>query len=260
MSSFIIESLFMLAVMVVCAQTTSESDGMCPAIENCVEKCLPKMKVNRSTCGGPGWTRVAFFDATNTSQACPSGLRLITSPRRMCGSSHRGGRSCSSTTFNVQGSSYQHVCGRIIGYHTGYAYAFWASLDAGRALELDYLDGVSLTHGPAGQRRHIWSFAAGVNNDPNYRNPTWNCPRATSNAPAIVGSDYFCETARGNYSNPLWDGQGCTVSPGTYCNVNNPPWFNKQLPKRITDNIEMRMCKWGSGDVSTITLIELYVS
>ena len=257
MYSFIIESLFVLAVMVVCVQTTSESDGICPAIEKCVEK---KVKVNRSTCGGPGWTRVAFFDATNTSQACPSGLRLITSPRRMCGSSlYHVNQSCSSTTFNVQGSSYRYVCGRIIGYHTGTAYAFWASLDDRRVLEGDYLDGVSLTHGLAGQRQHIWSFSVGVNNDPNYSFPTWNCPQNTSYAPGIVGNDYFCETTRGNYSNPLWDGQGCPFSPGTYCNINNPPWFNKQLPNSTTDNIEMRVCKWLDNDVTTLSLIELYV-
>ena len=195
---------------------------------------------------------------TNTSQACPSGLRLITSPIRMCGSAqYMTGSTCSSTFFSVQGLQYQLVCGRIIGYHTGAAYAFWI---AGNGLEGYYIDGLSLTHGSAGQRQHIWSFAVGLNNNPNYSSPSYNCPRNTSYAPAYLGGDYFCESAQGNYSNPLWDGQGCPFSPGTYCNVNNPPWFNKQLPNRTSDDIELRVCKWLTNDVSTMTLIELYVS
>ena len=272
-SIFIIESVFMLAVMVVCAQTTSEPErlnsvavnavqGMCPTTEESqrVRQVMSTEIANivaLRTCGGPGWTRVAFINATNTSQTCPSGLRLITSPRRTCGSArYTLGSTCSSTIFSVQGLHYHSVCGRIIGYHTGEAYAFWI---AGNGLEGYYIDGLSLTHGSAGQRQHIWSFAVGYNNNPNHAAPSYNCPRNTSYAPAYLGGDYFCESAHGNYSNPLWDGQGCPFSPGTYCNVNNPPWFNKQLPNRTSDDIELRVCKWLNNDITTLSLIELYV-
>ena len=38
------------------------------------------------TCGDVtgGWMRVANIDMTNSSQNCPSGLTLITSPKRVC--------------------------------------------------------------------------------------------------------------------------------------------------------------------------------
>ena len=35
--------------------------------------------------GTGGWMRVANLDMTDTSQQCPDGLRLITSPKRTCG-------------------------------------------------------------------------------------------------------------------------------------------------------------------------------
>ena len=273
---YFVVAVFVTAVGIVYAQIYSKPQqidsvavestlNMCPTSEESQrarQNLSSEIQVllTRRVCGGPGWRRVAFINMSNTNHTCPSGLRLVTSPTRVCGSSrHLASRSCSSSIFNVQGSSYRFVCGRITGYHTGAAYAFWASLNDGRVLEGDYLDGVSLTYGSAGQRQHIWSFAVGLNNNPNYRNPTWNCPRITSAAPPMVGNDYFCESAQGNSTNPLWDGQGCPFSPGTYCNINNPPWFNKQLPNSTTDNIEMRVCKWLDNDVTTLSLIELYV-
>ena len=51
------------------------------------------------------------------------------------------------------------------------------------------------------------------------------------------------------------------------CSLNNPPWFLKQLPSNITDDIEMRMCRdqvfepsIGNIDEDTpIEVIELYI-
>ena len=54
--------------------------------------------------------------------------------------------------------SYSRVCGRLIGYQKG-------STRNGvpiPSLEGTYIDGVSLTHGTAGSRQHIWTFVAAV--------------------------------------------------------------------------------------------------
>ena len=197
---------------------------------------------------------------TNTSHTCPYGLGLLTSPKRMCRSLRNStAKSCSSSIFGVQGMSYRYVCGRIIGYHRSNALAFVPSLSERRTLEGNYLDGVSLTHGRPGQRQHIWSFAVGSNNIPNYGYPTHNCPRNASTAPSFVGSDYFCETARANYSNPVWDGKGCKALWNTYCHVNHPPWFTRELPSRVIDDIELRMCNRAATDITALKLIELYI-
>ena len=54
------------------------------------------------TCGDVtgGWMRVANIDMTNTSQNCPSGLTLISSPKRVCDIPSNG---CVSTEFDVHG-------------------------------------------------------------------------------------------------------------------------------------------------------------
>ena len=130
------------------------------------------------------------------------------------------------------------------------------------------MDGVSLTHGSPEARQHIWTFAAGIweNNPSTF--PSSSCPcadRATalSVVPSFVGNDYFCES--GNPSSresntifandPLWDGQGCGAA--SCCELSyppgvTPPWFCKQLPQAITDDIEVRLCGGeGTADKDT---------
>ena len=102
------------------------------------------------TCNGtPGWRRVAFINMTDTSYDCPTGLRLIQSPKRTCGSPIRSG-GCSSITFSIGELHipYSRVCGRIRGYQFGVTDAFYSSFEAG--IDSYYVDGVSLTHGDAG--------------------------------------------------------------------------------------------------------------
>ena len=60
-----------------------------------------------------GCMSVANLDMTDTNQHCPSGFRLITSPKRTCGTP---GSRCVSTTFPLNGVKYSRVCGKIIGY------------------------------------------------------------------------------------------------------------------------------------------------
>ena len=219
--------------------------------------------------GSPGWRHVVFINMTDTSYNCPTGLNLTSYSKRTCG---RSRATCTSTTFSVGGLLYSHVCGRIRGYQFGSNSAFGYS-PQDPDIDSRYVDGVSLTHGAAGSRQHIWTFAAGLSEVPTaYYNDYCPCdsPSRHASIPTFVGNDYFCESGlhsawNGQYgvfysSDVLWDGQGCT-STSTCCQFNNPPWFTKNLTNTTTDDIELRICVDnvdGEEDVP-IELIELYV-
>ena len=226
--------------------------------------------IYRYTCNGtPGWRRVAFINVTDTSYNCPTGLSLTSYSKRTCGRSHTTRGGCSSTTFSVGGLPYSRVCGRIRGYQFGSTSAFFRYT---RGIGSYYVEGVSLTHGSAGSRQHIWTFAAGAT-EVGTLYPFDRCPCDTHNydrVPAFVGDDFFCES--GLHSpwiidqfifypdDVLWDGQNCT-SNSTCCQLNNPPWFTKNLTSTTTNDIELRICtddKPKSDDVP-LELIELYV-
>ena len=143
------------------------------------------------------------------------------------------------------------MCGRIRGYQFGATSAFYLYT---QGINSYYVNGVSLTHGIPGRRQHIWTFAAGLT-EGDSSHPTEECPCDTANydrIPAFVGNDYFCES--GLYSawmyvaseilypdDVLWDGQNCT-STSTCFQLNNPPWFTKNLPASTTDDIELKLC------------------
>ena len=206
------------------------------------------------SCGGitGGWMPVTKINMTNSSDTCPAGLKLLTTPKRLCAMNIDGG-GCSSATFNLHGVRYTHVCGKIIGYQQGSPDAFWPYRN-NRRLTIDdqYVDGISLTHGN-NPRKHIWTFVGAVHEVitsgthdicpcTNIHNPD-SIP-----IPSYVGNDYFCDTGSESrvqnkfYPNdPLWDGQGCGRL-NTCCSFNNPPWFMKELPSSTSDNIEMRLC------------------
>ena len=217
--------------------------------------------------GTPGWRRVAFINMTDTSYNCPTGLRLTSYSKRTCGASHTANGGCSSTTFGVEGLPYSHVCGRIRGYQVGTTNAFFYS-DQG--INSYYVSGISLTHGGAGNRQHIWTFAAGLSEVGRVNE---GCPcdtAAPSVVPAFVGNDYFCESGLHSewnnnfgvfYSNDvLWDGQNCTAN-STCCQFNNPPWFTKNPTNATTDDIELRLCtpNFPSNADVPLELIELCV-
>ena len=226
------------------------------------------------TCGNVtgGWMRVANIDMTDSSQNCPSGLDLITSPRRLCDTTVDG---CASSDFNVHGAQYSHICGRIIGYQRR---ATLGLNYQSHGIDRDYVYGVSLTHGQD-SREHIWTFVGSL--DESSSSPTHKCPCINTNispsaVPSYIGSDYFCDTAFSvlyytvpNYesiqvSDPLWDGEGCG-STNTCCynpqREVNPPWFVKTLSSPTSDNIEMRLCHpyYNSHGSTPIEVVELYV-
>ena len=195
--------------------------------------------------------RLASIDMTDTSSNCPSGLRTITSPCRLC-AKNIDGAGCSSVFFPVLGVQYSRVCGKIIGYQDGSPDAFSPYIDGGQTtIDSYYVDGISLTHGTS-PRKHIWTFAAALHEY--HSSPNGVCPCTDTRyspppaVPDFVGHDYFCDTGSANHfqfilykANPLWDGAGCGQH-NTCCSWNSPPWFLKNISPPTSDDIEMRMC------------------
>ena len=223
------------------------------------------------TCGGVtgGWMRVIKINMTNTNHTCPSGLKTLTSPKRLCAMNINGG-GCSSATISLHGVEYTRVCGKIVGYQQTSPDAF-GPYNHNRSLTIDdnYVDGISLTHG-RNPRKHIWTFAAALHE---VSRRQFQCPCININNPVTilippyVGNDYFCDTASESHfqnkfypDDPLWDGQGCGRL-NTCCSFNNPPWFMKELPSSTSDDIEMRLCanEARSNEDINFETVELYV-
>jgi hypothetical protein len=140
---------------------------------------------------------------------------------------------------------------------------------------LNYIGGISLTHGAAGSRQHIWSFVAALyETNANY-NPEYSCPCSNTGVewsyeiPSFVGSNYFCDTGNRGPGlgssifypdDPMWDGEGCGPT-STCCQPSNLPWFCKTLPQPTTDDLELRICGVDAihnEDILT-QLVEIYV-
>ena len=220
------------------------------------------------SCGGVGWTRIAYLDMTDPNQQCPPAWNLVTTPKRSCTKNTTNG--CDSANFSAGGLQYSQVCGQIVGYQQGTTDAFFGWFSNGD-IDGGYVDGVSVTHGTP--REHIWTFASAHDESlttgvicpcTNINNPTTDF-----NIPDFVGNDYFCETGvptGSTWSNiffsddPLWDGDGCGPT-STCCTFNNPPWFCKQLPRPTIDDLEVRICgdEVHHNERTPIELIEIYV-
>ena len=189
---------------------------------------------------------------SDPEQQCPTNWTLITSPKRACGQTSSGSN-CDSVFFSTAGRSYSRVCGRVNAYQRGDPEGF--SNITGTSPGLD-LDGISITHGPAGSRQHIWTFVNALyETDPNYVT-YWNCACTNVNitwphrVPSFIGNNYFCDTGHDGPDwsgsavypeDPLWDGEGCGPT-NTCCEFNNPPWFCTALPQPTTDDVEIRLC------------------
>ena len=228
------------------------------------ESVVPLLQANSTEhpCGGSGWRRVAYLNMSDPSQQCPSAWMEITTPHRVCGTTSSG---CQGVIYSTGSVQYDQVCGRIISYQSGSPDAFYGS---GSSVNTYYVDGVSVTRGSP--RQHIWTFAAGVDEQTRYRGSTCPCVTGSTNGnniPSFVGQNYFCESGltqwNGNHilfpdGDSLWDGQGCGLN-STCCTFNSPPWFNVQLSPPTTDYIEVRICSNVVDDETPIQLMELYV-
>ena len=163
------------------------------------------------------------------------------------------------------------MCGRVNAFQHGSPNAFLPTINTGNGLEDIYVDGVSLTHGPAGSCQHIWTFVAAWFEGDTLLSSKCSCTGESwpFEVPGFVGDDYFCDTAnrgpdlqQGVYfpDDPLWDGEGCGPI-STCCEFNNPPWFCTTLPQPTADDIEARLCMSESinNENVIISLLDIYV-
>ena len=65
-------------------------------------------------CGTTGWMRVAYLNMTEPGASCPTSLRQINTPAKLCGRHTAPG--CSGVTYPVDGICYSKVCGQARGY------------------------------------------------------------------------------------------------------------------------------------------------
>ena len=214
--------------------------------------------ISIAECGPGRWRRAFYVNASQPDETCPGGWSVQTSPVRGCaGASSQ----CSSAFSGDINTAYSRVCGRIIGEGVSSPDGFIRG-QQDLTIEDNYLDGVSITHGAAGSRNHIWTFAAGHS----ATNFGWvaRCPCDNPNRneaplpPTEVGDNYFCD--RADQLDRLWTGESC-ASDNPCCSFHNPPYFSVQLPAATTNRIELRLCHdQHQGDENVLVLFaEIYV-
>ena len=272
------------------AFVTEGSNGYCPSTEMrsatrdaLQEEILSLLNSEvipvSCACAAGLWTRVVHLDLSDPSHQCPDNWTLTSGPVRGCGRSSAAAEMCDSAFFSSGGQSYSRVCGRLNAYQRGSPDAFDPSnlgfgANPNPGVEGVYIDGVSLTHGAAGSRQHIWTFAAAAfQTPPNTAHVRFTCPCTVDDwpneIPSFIGNNYFCATGNVGPSyeadrvyseDPLWDGEGC--GPGnTCCVLNNPPWFCTTLPQATTDAFEVRICldQDAADEDVVVSLIDIYI-
>ena len=218
-------------------------------------------------CGGEkGWMRIADINPAG-GDSCPSGWRKITSPTKACRApSDNAG--CYSAHFSTYNIAYSRVCGMVVGYQKGTTDGFQPSIHK-NSINRPYLDGISITYSTS--RKHLWSYAAGYNEDLG-RHQAVTCPcsrHGGTPAPSFVRDYYYCESgvvtgevSHGTYFkyDPLWDGKGCSSS-NSCCAQPNLPWFYRQIPLTSNENVEARICyDQAFGDEAVLVKeIQLYI-
>ena len=211
-----------------------------------------------------GWMRLVYFNMSEPGASCPTSLRQINTPAKLCGRTAAG---CSGIIYPTEGIRYSKVCGQARGYQYYSPDGFVTGVTD---INSHYVDGIAITYG--NPRQHLWTYATGLSDDDNYASGVLNCPCAKYPGrapPDFVGQDYYCESGiTGDFrdhqrialEDPLWDGDGC--GPGNNC-CNQPgmPWFYRTLPQEVDDGIEVRIC--GNQDISDeetyVELLEIYV-
>ena len=194
--------------------------------------------------------RTVGFDLTKTGHegTCPSPWYKITvNGKDMCRvPSDTSG--CSSVTYHLFGAEYNQVRGFIRGYQKGTTDGFRANHEDDLGIDEAYVDGVSITIGYP--RSHVWTYAAGLCSDGN--EPKGNCPCSVThgpNPPSFVGENYYCQSGsqwlpdHDTYSNQsLWQGTDCTNEKNNCCANVGLPWFYRNFPSIVYDDIEVRIC------------------
>ena len=224
-------------------------------------------------CGEGVWMRTGYFNMSERD-VCPQPLqRIQANGKWYCRRNVR--RGCTSVYFNSYGHNYTEVCGMVKAYQYGSTDAFAHSRASSTPDTINYVYGISITHGRS-PRNHLWTYAAGL-----YANPTdsgyrgSNCPctklGTTVTLPNFIQNDYYCDSGNpvGNsynnnylYNDQLWDSSGAScVSGSTCCDNPDQPWFKKKLGKTISDDVEMRRCQHNNhwGEATATRSVELYI-
>lgn len=250
--------------------TLSTLESISDALEEC-KASLDSVETLVHPCGGLGWRPVVNLDLTDTTVSCPTGWTEGTfsdgmTSVRGCTRSTTTAESIDMTSFSNTGGTYNEVCGRINGFASGNPEAF---LDSALTIDQVYVDGVSLTHGSAGNLNHIWTFAAAGFESTSNPSSDFNCPcYGGEGPPAEVGVDFFCEAGVGDVdplptgdllNDLLWDGQMCTTD--SCCAQNGPPYFTTRLDNPTDDAIDARLIfeTEATQDNVLITRIDLFV-
>ena len=211
--------------------------------------------------------RIAKIDNGNS---CPTGWSQILSPVKACrGTSDAAG--CYSAHFNNQHKlTFQHVCGKVVGYQKGTPDAFDTfdyNTYPSKAIDGPYVDGVSLTYGTP--RKHLFTYACGYTSDAVRASANCPCARYPGySAPNFVRDNYYCESGSTIRppkptvftADPLWDGEGC--NPGnSCCSQPGMPWFYRDVLTKISEPIEARICRDQTYPDEGILIkdLELYV-
>ena len=137
-----------------------------------------------------GWMRLAYFNMTKPGVSCPTSLRQINTPAKLCG---RPGTGCYGVTFPTDGICYSKVCRQAWGYQY---YSPDALGHSSNNINSQYVDGVGITNGSP--RQHLWTYAAGLSADGNYGGDRYTCPCATPSGldpPMLVRQYYYCESS-----------------------------------------------------------------
>ena len=216
--------------------------GSPPAVSLSRQYC----DMETSHCGiQGGWMRVAYWNMADSQTRCPTRLRYTNPGKRLCTKSTSSG--CTSLLYSTHGMSYSRICGRIKGYAYYSPDAFGAIATGPKNIDSAYTDGVSITYGSS--RKHVWTYAAGLQEEANYRGLSCPCGKVPGDLPpSFVGDNYYCESAnqgpwepRWYLHDPLWDGHGCPH--GNNCCANaGLPWFCRTLPAASKEDIEVRLC------------------
>ena len=211
-------------------------------------------------CGGHkgGWMRIADVN-TSRGDDCPSGWTKITNPVAVCIAPNND-PGCYSANFSTFGIPYSKVCGMAVGYQKGITDAFTSD----RSINGLYVDGVSITHG--NPRKHLWTYAIGRSDRSNIQ--LRNCPCSVypgRSPPSFVHENYYCESGtvfagQGYFTDdPVWDGKGCS-NENNCCSDLSMPWFYRQIPLTISDDIEIRICRNRASDEDIlIRELQMYV-
>ena len=189
-------------------------------------------------CGSTGWTGVGIADFGNPQTPCPDGLiEYKKGELRAC--KRKSPSSTNSVIISTNGISYSQVCGKVLGYPHKSLDAFNPKWTGKKNIEKDYVDGISITHGAAGSRQHIFSLAGAGGQGQVC--PCSDASKFADTVPEFVGEDYYCESGGSGTDDILWDGKQCDGNESPCCTSPLLPYFHKKLESPTTDDIELRI-------------------